>query len=162
MPLAALLFVAAWVGGGTAAGERSQYSNLFLTIHVGLVLAAFAGFTLAAALATLYLVEEERLKRHAPDILRLRLPSLVVLDRLTVRTIAISLPLLTVGLIAGFVRLRESGKAFDSTMAAACVTWLVYAGLVAQRASGRRAAYLALAGFALVILARVVLAGSHF
>ncbi len=78
------------------------------------------------------------------------------------RTIAISLPLLTVGLIAGFVRLRESGKPFDSTMAAACVTWLVYAGLVAQRASGRRAAYLALAGFALVILARVVLAGSHF
>jgi ABC-type uncharacterized transport system permease subunit len=162
MPLAALLFVAARVGGGTAAGERSQYSNLFLTIHVGFVLAAFAGFTLAAALATLYLVEEERLKRHAPDILRLRLPSLVVLDRLTVRTIAISLPLLTVGLIAGFVRLRESGKPFDSTMAAACVTWLVYAALVAQRASGRRAAYLALAGFALVILARVVLAGSHF
>ena len=162
MPLAALLFVAARLGGGTAAGERSQYSNLFLTIHVGFVLSAFAGFTLAAALATLYLIEEERLKRHAPDILRLRLPSLVVLDRLTVRTIAISLPLLTVGLIAGFVRLRESGKPFDSTMAAACVTWLVYAGFVAQRASGRRAAYLALAGFALVILARVALAGSHF
>lgn len=162
MPLAALLFVAARVGGGTAAGERSHYSNLFLTIHVGFVLAAFAGFTLAAALAALYLLEEERLKRHAPDILRLRLPSLVVLDRLTVRTTAISLPLLTVGLIAGFVRLRESGEAFDSTMAAACVMWLVYGAFVVSRATGRRAAYLALAGFALVILARVVLAGSHF
>ena len=71
------------------------------------MLAAFAGFTLAAALASLYLVEERRLQRRAPDILRLRLPSLVVLERLTVRTIAISLPLLTVGLAAGFVRLRE-------------------------------------------------------
>ena len=51
MPLAALLFVVARIGGGTAAGERSHYGNLFLVLHVGFVLAAFAGFTLAAALA---------------------------------------------------------------------------------------------------------------
>jgi ABC-type uncharacterized transport system permease subunit len=162
MPLAALLFVAARVGGGTTAGERSHYSNLFLTIHVGTVLASFAGFTLAAALASLYLVEEHGLQHHSPGILRLKLPSLVVLERVMVRTINISLPLLTVGLIAGFVRLRESGKPFDATIAAACVTWLVYAVFVALRASGRRAAYLALIGFGLVILARVALAGSHF
>ena len=110
MPLALLLFVVARVAGGTAAGERSHYGNLFLTVHVGLVLAAFAGFTLAAALAALYLLEERRLQRRAPDILRLRLPSLVVLERLTIRTIAISLPLLTVGLIAGFIRLREDRR----------------------------------------------------
>ena len=104
------LFIASRIGGGTAAGEKSHYSNLFLTIHVGCVLAAFAGFTLAASLATLYLVEERGLNRHSPDILRLKLPSLVVLEKLTVRTIAISLPLLTIGLVAGFVRLREEGK----------------------------------------------------
>ena len=115
MPLVVLLFVAARVGGGTAAGERSHYSNLFLTVHVGFVLAAFAGFTLAAALASLYLLEERRLQRRAPDILRLRLPSLVVLERLTVRTIAIALPLLTVGLAAGIVRLREQGRGLDAT-----------------------------------------------
>ncbi len=69
MPLAALLFVVSRVGGGTAAGERSHYGNLFLMLHVGLVLAAFAGFTLAAALAALYVIEERRLQRHAPDIL---------------------------------------------------------------------------------------------
>src|SRR4051812_4132502 len=57
MPLAAALFLVARVGGGTDAGERSHYGNLFLVLHVGLVLAAFAGFTLAAALAGLYLVE---------------------------------------------------------------------------------------------------------
>jgi len=162
MPLAVLLFVAARVGGGTEAGARSHYSNLFLTVHVGFVLAAFAGFTLAAALASLYLVEERRLRRHAPDILRRRLPSLVVLERLTVRTIVISLPLLTIGLGAGIVRLREQGKEVDATMGAALVTWLVYAAFVATRATGRRAAQLALVGFALVIVARLVLAGSHF
>jgi ABC-type uncharacterized transport system permease subunit len=162
MPLAALLFVVSRVGGGTAAGERSHYSNLFLTLHVGFVLAAFAGFTLAAALAALYLAEERRLQRHAPDILRLKLPSLVVLEKLTIRTIAISLPFLTVGLAAGFVRLREQGDRIDALMAATIVTWFVYAGFLAIRATGRRAAHLALIGFALVILARIALAGSHF
>lgn len=162
MPLAVLLFVASRVGGGTAAGERSHYGNLFLIVHVGFVLAAFAAFTLAAALAGLYLTEERRLQRHAPDILRLRLPSLVVLEQLTVRTIAIGLPLLTVGLGAGFVRLRQQGHGIDAAMAGAIITWLVYAGFLAVRATGRRAAHLALIGFALVILTRIFLAGSHF
>jgi len=162
MPLAVGLFIASRVGGGTTAGERSHYSNLFLTIHVGSVLAAFAGFTLAASLATLYLLEERRLQRRSPDILRLKLPSLVVLEKLTVRTIAVSLPLLTVGLAAGFVRLREEGEGIDALMAATIVAWLVYAGLLALRMTGRRTAKLALVGFALVIIARVVLAGSHF
>jgi ABC-type uncharacterized transport system permease subunit len=162
MPLAALLFAVSRVGGGTAAGERSHYGNLFLTVHVGCVLAAFAGFTLAAALAALYLVEERRLQRRAPDILRLKLPSLVVLEKLTLRTIAISLPFLTVGLVAGFIRLRQQGDGIDALMAATIVTWLVYAGFLASRVTGRRAAQLALIGFGLVILARIVLAGSHF
>jgi ABC-type uncharacterized transport system permease subunit len=162
MPLVAVLFIAARVGGGTAAGERSNYSNLFLVVHVGLALAAFAGFTLAAALAALYLLEERRLQRRAPDILRLRLPSLVVLERVTVRTIAVSWPLLTAGLIAGFVRLRSDGGGIDALMAATLVTWLVYAVFLALRPTGRRGAHLALVGFALVILVRIALAGSHF
>jgi ABC-type uncharacterized transport system permease subunit len=162
MPLVAALFVAARVGGGTTAGEPSSYGNLFLVAHVGLVLAAFAGFTLAAALAGLYLLEERRLQRHAPDILRLRLPSLVVLERVTLRTIAISLPLLTVGLIAGFIRLRRDGGGVDALMAATIVTWLVYAVFLAVRPTGRRAAHVALLGFAFVILVRLALAGSHF
>jgi ABC-type uncharacterized transport system permease subunit len=162
MPLAALLFAVARLGGGTALDERSQYSSLFLVLHVGFALAAFAGFTLAAALAGLYLVEERRLRRRAPDILRLKLPSLVLLEQLTGRTIAISLPLLTVGLISGFIRLHAAHGRIDALMGATLATWLLYAGFVAVRPTGRLAAQLALAGFALVIVARVALAGSHF
>ncbi len=162
MPLAAILFVVARVGGGTDAGTRSHYGNLFLTLHVGFVLAAFAGFTLAAALAALYLWEERRLKRRAPDILRLRLPPLATLERLTARTIAVSLPLLTLGLAAGIVRLREDGGSVDALEALTLLTWVVYGGFVVARPTGNRAALVALGGFVLVIVARLALAGSHF
>lgn len=162
MPLVFALFVVARVGGGTDTGHHSHYSNLFLILHVGFVLAAFAGFTLAAALAGLYLVEERRLKRRASDILRLKLPSLVVLERLTVRTIAVSLPFLTLGLIAGFVRLRERGGSVDALMGATIAAWVVYAAFLGWRPMGRTGAQLALIGFVLVIVARIALAGSHF
>jgi ABC-type uncharacterized transport system permease subunit len=162
MPLAVALFVVARIGGGTKAGASSGYGNVFLILHVGLVLAAFAGFTLAAGLGGLYLWEERRLKRRAADILRLRLPPLASLERLEWRTVAVSLPLLTLGLAAGIVRQRERGGSIDALEAVTVATWLVYGGFLALRPTGRRAAYLALGGFVLVIVARLALAGSHF
>ena len=135
--------------------------NSVRQIH-GLPGAAFAGFTLAAALASLYLVEERRLRRRSPDILRLRLPSLVVLERLTIRTIDLSWPLLTAGIAAGFVRLRSIHGGIDALMGITLATWLLYAFLVTARPTGRRAAQLAVAGFACVLLARMLFAGGHF
>ena len=162
MPLAAALFVVARIGGGTRAARHTDYGNLFLVLHVGFVLAAFAGFTLAAALAGLYLWQERRLKDRAADILRLRLPPLTALERLTWRTVAISLPLLTLGLGAGIVRLRSDHEPLDALEAVTLLTWLVYGGFLALRPTGRRAAYLALGGFALVVVARLVLSAGHF
>jgi ABC-type uncharacterized transport system permease subunit len=162
MPLAVVLFVVARLGGGTLGAGRPHYSNVFLVLHVGFVLAAFAGFTLAAGLAALYLWEEGRLKRRVPDILRLRLPPLQALDRLTRRTIAVSLPLLTLGLAAGIVRLREDGRSLDALEALTLATWLVYGAFVVARPAGRRAAYLALGGFMLVVVARLALSAGHF
>ena len=162
MPVAVALFLIAWASGGISAGSKPHYGNLFLVLHVGFVLAAFAGFTLAAALAALYLWEERRLKSRAADILRLRLPPLASLERLTWRTIVVSLPLLTLGLAAGIVRLRQDGDGLDALEVLTLGTWVVYGSFVAMRPAGRRAAYVALGGFVLVALARLALAGSHF
>jgi ABC-type uncharacterized transport system permease subunit len=161
MPLAAILFAVARAAGSTQT-VQPDYSTAFLVLHVGLVLAAFAGFTLAAALAALYLWEEKRLKRRAADILRLRLPPLASLDRLTRRTILVSLPLLTLGLAAGLARLWHDHRSLDALEVVTLLTWGVYGSFVALRPTGRNAAYLALGGFLLVIVARLVLAGSHF
>jgi ABC-type uncharacterized transport system permease subunit len=162
MPLAVLLFVVARIGGGTGGGTQQDYGNVFLVLHVGLVLAAFAGFTLAAGLAGFYLWQERRLKNRAADILQLRLPPLQSLERLARRTIAISLPLLTVGLVIGLVRQRRDGGHLDAVEAVTLLAWLVYGAIVVTRPTGRRAAYLALGGFALVIVVRLALAGGHF
>ncbi len=162
MPLAAILFVVARLAGGTGAHPSTHYGSAFLVLHVGAVLAAFAGFTLAAGLAGVYLWQEGRLKRRDAGILGLRLPPLASLERLSSRTIAVSLTLLTIGLAAGLVRARDDGGRFDALEAVTILTWVVYGTFVVTRPGGRRAAYLALGGFALVILARLVLAGSHF
>jgi ABC-type uncharacterized transport system permease subunit len=166
LPLAVVLFVLARVGGGTGVGERSHYSNLFLVLHVGLVLAAFAGFTLAAGLSALYLWQERRLKRRESSILRLRAPALAKLDQVTARTIAFALPALTVGIAVGIARLEDRGGGVDVLMAVTLLTWAVYGAYLGLRRfagwRGRRAAYVVLAGFVLVAVVRLALPVTHF
>jgi ABC-type uncharacterized transport system permease subunit len=165
-PLAAALFVVARLGGGTELGQRSDYSNLFLVLHVGLVLAAFAGFTLAAGLAAVYLFQERRLKRHDAAILRVPAPALQTLDTLAGRTIVASLPALTLGIAVGIARLRDKGGSVDALMAVTGATWLAYGSYLALRYGfgwrGRRTAFLALGAFALVIVVRLALPATHF
>ena len=116
MPLAVALLAVSRAGGGTGIGSASHYSNLFLVVHVGLVLAAFAGFTLAAAV--------------------------------------------------GLVRLVVRGDRLDVLIAATAATWIVWSAYLGLRLlggwSGRRAAYLALTGFVLVVIVRLALPATHF
>jgi ABC-type uncharacterized transport system permease subunit len=166
MPLVVALFVAARVGGGTRTGDHSDYGNLFLVLHVGLVLAAFAGFTLAAALSGLYIWQERRLRTRPATILRRQMPALATLDSLALRTVGWSVPLLTLGAVAGLVRLFARGDRFDALIAVTVATWLVWCAYLGLRLlgdwTGRRAAYLALAGFALVVVVRLALPATHF
>ena len=165
-PLAALLLGLAGATGGISARGGGHYSSLFLALHVGFVLAAFAGFTLAAGLAGLYLWQERRLKRHDAAILTRPSASLVAIEQLVARLILVALPLLTVGLGIGIARLRTESSRFDAVMIVAIVTWALYAGYLVARFElgwrGRRSAYLALAGFALVVLVRLALPVAHF
>lgn len=160
MPLAAALLVASWAGGGTGVSTRDPAGGL-LALHVGLMLAAFAGLTLAAGLAGLYLWQERRLKRRDTGLLRLRLPPLDSLDRLSARTALISLGVLSAGIAVGLASFGRGD--FDVPMAFALAIWALYAtGLLLRRATvlrGRRFAALLVAGLALVA---VVLPLTHF
>lgn len=159
MPVAACLVVLAWAGGGTALDARGD--GWALATHAGLMLAAFACFTVAAAMAALYVFEEGRLKRRDAGVLRLRLPSLEALDRLGARAALAGLALLTAGIAVGIAWLEVDG--LDAAMTVAVLIWVLYALALAVRweagVRGRRFARLLLAG---LVLVAVVLPLTHF
>ncbi len=92
-----------------------------------------------------------------PDLERL-LPSAEALDRVTYKTICIAFPLLTLMIAAGAYwanRTWGSYWSWDPKETWAAITWLVYAGYLHMRITrgwrGRRAAYFAILGFAIVM-----------
>jgi ABC-type uncharacterized transport system permease subunit len=157
MPFAAILLAASYLGGGADTRQSADVSALFLVLHVGLVLAAFAGLTLAAALGGLYLWEERALKLRRPGLLRLRAPSLLTLEALGLRTVAVALPLLTLGMVAGFVH----GASLDPQVVVTLLVWALYAAFLLVRPHGRRAAYVQVGGVVLVLLAPLGLLVTH-
>ena len=86
------------------------------------------------------------------------LPETDVLDRLTYKTVGIAFPLLTLMIATGAYwanRTWGSYWSWDPKETWALITWLVYAGYLHMRITrgwrGRRAAYFAIIGFAVVI-----------
>src|SRR5690348_4711907 len=86
------------------------------------------------------------------------LPASDALDRITYKTIGIAFPLLTLMIAAGAYwanRTWGSYWSWDPKETWAAITWLVYAGYLHMRITrgwrGRRAAYFAILGFAVVM-----------
>ena len=69
------------------------------------------------------------------------------------------MPALTLGIGIGLGRLGTEGGGFDAVMAVTLLTWAIYAAFLVLRYEagwrGRRSAYLALAGFLLVVVVRL-------
>ncbi len=86
------------------------------------------------------------------------LPAAETLDRLTYKTIGIAFPLLTLMIAAGAYWANRTWGTYwnwDPKETWALITWLVYAGYLHMRITkgwrGRRAAYFAIVGFAVVL-----------
>ena len=92
------------------------------------------------------------------DDLERLLPSADALDRITYKTICIAFPLLTLMIAAGAYWANRTWGSYwnwDPKETWAAITWLVYAGYLHMRITrgwrGRRAAYFAILGFAVVM-----------
>jgi ABC-type uncharacterized transport system permease subunit len=160
MPVAAGLLVLAWAGGGTGVDEAAG-DGWAPAVHAGLMLAGFASFTLAAATALLYLYEDRRLTRRDTGLLRLRLPSLEGLERLSVRAACAGLALLSGGIVAGLAWLDVDG--LDAAMSVTVAIWVFYGlALLLRREAGLQGRRLAWALVAGAVLVAVVLPLTHF
>ncbi len=127
----------------------------------------FSGMISAIIVEALYLTLVRR--RHG---LQRLLPSADALDELTYKTIRITFPLLTLMIAAGAYWANQAWGSYwswEPRETWAAITWLVYAGYLHTRIArgwgGRRAAYLAILGFATIIFALIgvayLLPGPH-
>jgi cytochrome c-type biogenesis protein CcsB len=114
------------------------------------ILAGFIGSIFSGLLYLLLLWRREGLQEL--------LPSPDVLDRVTYKTIGIAFPLLTLMIATGAYWANQAWGSYwswDPKETWAAITWLVYAGYLHTRITrgwrGRRAAWFAIIGFAVVI-----------
>jgi cytochrome c-type biogenesis protein CcsB len=114
------------------------------------ILSGLVGGILVSLLYLLLLWRREDLERM--------LPSADNLDRITYKTIAIAFPLLTLMIAAGAYWANRTWGSYwnwDQKEIWAAITWLVYAAYLHMRITrgwrGRRAAYFAVLGFAVVM-----------
>jgi len=138
-------------------------------IHVSSLLFAYASFALACVIGITYVLLFKEIKAKHLGFFYARLPSLQVLDRMNQRAIAIGWIFLTIGIIVGAVWAAQAQGGYgagdprvqamslqDPKIFVALVCWVVYSfELFAARRigwGGRRAAYLSVLGFAIVLL----------
>jgi len=114
------------------------------------LLSALVGGIFANLLYLLLLWRRQDLERLLPD--------REALDRITYKTICIAFPLLTLMIAAGAYWANRAWGSYwnwDPKETWAAITWLVYAGYLHMRITrgwrGRRAAYFAILGFAVVM-----------
>jgi len=121
---------------------------LFVILGLGALGGNFAG-------SFMYVLQERAIRHgHITGISR-RLPPLDALDRFSFHALVVGFPFLTLGIILGTISAAFShGSAWlwQPTPVVACGTWAIYGLTLYLRAAegwgGRRAAYLAVAGFA--------------
>jgi len=151
--------------------DMSAFRGGWLAVHIGSTILGYTGFFLTFVAAVMYLIQEKELKSRTPRTFYYRLPSLELCDELYYRSLLFGLPLLTIGILTGFIWASRTWKGpweFDPKILASLVTWLIYLVLFSTRVSGgwrgRRAAYFAIFGFAAIMVTFLgvsLLSGPH-
>jgi cytochrome c-type biogenesis protein CcsB len=148
------------------------FRSFWLNLHVGTMFLGDAVFALAFCAGVMYLLQERQIKNKSFGLLYRRLPSLETLDSLNRACVMVGFPLITVGLISGFLYAGAVWRSYwnwDPKEILAVCTWLIYAVLLHERLAvgwrGRRAAIMAIVGFGAILVtflgASMVLEGHH-
>jgi ABC-type uncharacterized transport system permease subunit len=162
LPLVSLLVFLAIIIGAAAPdqAEASIRSATWLfPVHTTLLLFAYAAFFVVFLASIMYLLQERELKLKTFSAIFHRLPSLTTVNEIATSSAAIGLTLLTVGIATGMVwASSRDGRVWhnDPKEIFAVLTWLLYLLLILYRSSsswrGRKAAWMGVAGFALVLI----------
>lgn len=155
-----------------AAETKQIFKSFWFVLHIITVFAGEASLALACGAGLLYLVQEHAIKSKRRGFFFKRLPSLELIDTTGSACILVGFTMLTVGLVAGLVYAQTVwGRlwGWDPKEVWSGITWLVYAVLLHGRLTsgwhGRRAAIMAIIGFAFIIFTffgvNFILEGHH-
>lgn len=128
-------------------------------VHVTLSMLGTVGFAVAFVAGLMYLIQDGLLKSKRFNVLYARLPPLDFLDKLNQQSIITGFPLLTLGIITGALSAefaKGSYLSWNPEQTWALVTWVFYFVVLLGRLTvgwrAKRAAYLTIIGFGVVIL----------
>jgi ABC-type transport system involved in cytochrome c biogenesis permease subunit len=138
----------------------------WFAVHVSSLLFAYACLALAFVVGLTYVLLFKEIKARQLGFFYRRLPPLESLDVMNARTIALGWVFMTVGVIVGAIWTVQARQApvvdprvlaislADPKILGALATWAVYTFALYARArgfGGRRAAYISVVGFAIVL-----------
>lgn len=154
-----LTFVALLIGSPVGTEGPGGFSGTWLfPVHTSLLLFAYAAFFVVFVASVMYLLQERELKRKTFTGIFHRLPSLTTVNEIATSAAAIGLGLLTVGIATGMLWSSSRDGVLwhnDPKEIFAILTWVLYLLLIIYRSTanwrGRSAAWLGVAGFALVL-----------
>jgi len=155
LTLAALLIPAGPDANATASGLNASW---LFPIHTTLLFFAYAAFFVVFVASVMYLLQERELKLKTFGAIFHRLPSLTTVNEIATTSAVTGLTLLTLGILTGMLwSSARNGRLWhnDPKEIFAALTWILYLVLIIYRSTaswrGRRAAWLGVAGFALVL-----------
>ena len=158
-PLAVVFMLLSSAIPGRVIPNSKLFKSFWLTLHVATMFIGMAIFALAFCAGIMYLLQERQIKSKSFGLLYRRLPSLEVLDSLNYVCLTFGFPLITIGLISGFVyagAVWQSYWHWDPKEILSVVSWLIYAVLLHERLAvgwrGRRAAIMAIVGFSVILV----------
>jgi cytochrome c-type biogenesis protein CcsB len=163
LPCLLLLFIIMSMGPEERIAQAvpPALKSQWLTFHVITAMFAYGAFAVSFGLGIMYLLrlnQAEKGEGLSPQGIVSRFPALEVLDELAYKVVGFAFPLLTLCIITGAIWANYAWGTYwswDPKETWSLITWIIYAGYLHARLmygwKGRRAAWMAVFGFAAVL-----------
>jgi ABC-type uncharacterized transport system permease subunit len=160
-PVAAVILALALIIGIAPMGSELGFRGPWLIFHISISFVGYAGWVVAAAAASMYLLQFRELKHKQLGAVFEFFPSLGTLDRLTEWALITGFAALTLGIAVGWawtIRFEGGFRWADPKVLWAILAWLALLVALSMRFSrpSRQAALWNVAGFGFVSLAYLV------